>query len=326
MYTSGQCLGYRAMWKRITAKGISASRDMVRLAIKILQPHLVRDRQRRRLHRRSYVNPGPNFCWHVDGYDKLKPFGFAIHGAIDGYSRKIMWLKVGPTNNNPQTIALYYVQALMEHKVVPCMLRTDRGTENVHLEKIQKYLRRNGNDMLAGENSFIYGRSTGNQRIESWWAILRRQCTTYWINMFKDMCTLGLLNMDDKVHSECLRFCFGDLIRNDLERMQREWNSHAIQTKKQREAQKPEIPDKMYHLPEEYETTSFAAAYRQEKELERLEIELELDNAYSEFYSADFVKIVNIVCPDWEYPTCVNEAQDLYVKIIRNVAARERDN
>ena len=23
----------------------------------------------------------------VDGYDKLKPYGFSIHGAIDGFSR-----------------------------------------------------------------------------------------------------------------------------------------------------------------------------------------------------------------------------------------------
>ena len=22
--------------------------------------------------------------WHLDGYDKLKPYGFAIHGCIDG--------------------------------------------------------------------------------------------------------------------------------------------------------------------------------------------------------------------------------------------------
>ena len=28
----------------------------------------------------------PNFLWHCDGYDKLKPFGIAIHGCIDGYS------------------------------------------------------------------------------------------------------------------------------------------------------------------------------------------------------------------------------------------------
>ena len=22
--------------------------------------------------------------WHLDGYDKLKPFGFAVHACIDG--------------------------------------------------------------------------------------------------------------------------------------------------------------------------------------------------------------------------------------------------
>ena len=27
---------------------------------------------------------GPNYCWHVDSYDKFKPFGFAIHGCVDG--------------------------------------------------------------------------------------------------------------------------------------------------------------------------------------------------------------------------------------------------
>ena len=36
---------------------------------------------------------------HYD-YDKLKPFGFAIHGAIDGYSRKRFWLHIGSSNNN----------------------------------------------------------------------------------------------------------------------------------------------------------------------------------------------------------------------------------
>ena len=25
-----------------------------------------------------------NYLWHIDGYDKLKVYGFAIHGDIDG--------------------------------------------------------------------------------------------------------------------------------------------------------------------------------------------------------------------------------------------------
>ena len=34
---------------------------------------------------RTVYMQGPNFIWHVDSYDKLKPFGFPINGCIDGY-------------------------------------------------------------------------------------------------------------------------------------------------------------------------------------------------------------------------------------------------
>jgi len=27
---------------------------------------------------------GPNYCWHIDGNDKLVTYGFSIHGCIDG--------------------------------------------------------------------------------------------------------------------------------------------------------------------------------------------------------------------------------------------------
>lgn len=49
-----------------------------------LDPAGVELRRRHALHRRVYRNPGPNFALHLDGYDKIKSFGFAIHGAIDG--------------------------------------------------------------------------------------------------------------------------------------------------------------------------------------------------------------------------------------------------
>ena len=312
------------MWKRITAKGVPASRNVVRMAIKILNPHLVQDRRRRRLHRRTYANPGPDFCWHVDGYDKLKPFGFAIHGAIDGFSRKVVWLEIGPTNNNPQVIALYFVKTLLQYRTVPCLLRCDRGTEIVHLEKIQKFLRRNGDDMLAAGNSFVYGRSTANQRIESWWAILRRQCMTFWINLFKDMSTVGLINVEDGLHLNCLRFCFSDLIRRDLQNVVSEWNSHALQIRNPM-ANAPAIPDKMYHIPQAYDTASFAAEFH-EPDIAAIETDLEMDSGIQPMYHADFVKVVNIVYPEWDYPNSVEEAQDLYVTILGRIAAHENNN
>lgn len=91
---SGQCLGYRTIWKRlITDCGLVIQRDKVMEFMRVIDPDGVERRKQRRLLRRQYAAPGPNFVWHIDGYDKLKPFGFAIHGAIDGFSRRFCGLK-----------------------------------------------------------------------------------------------------------------------------------------------------------------------------------------------------------------------------------------
>ena len=95
MTCSGQCIGYRAMWRRLVySYWLNVKRDMVLDIMRIIDPDGIERRKRRRLIRRKYNAPGPNFIWHVDGYDKLKPFGFAIHGAIDGYSRGVLWIEV----------------------------------------------------------------------------------------------------------------------------------------------------------------------------------------------------------------------------------------
>ncbi|KAL5515272.1 hypothetical protein EMCRGX_G000417 [Ephydatia muelleri] len=70
LQTSNCCLGYRVMWRLLQLKyryTIKGSTVMMLLAVQ-----------------RTYVNKGPNWCWHIDGYDKLKPFGFPIHACIDG--------------------------------------------------------------------------------------------------------------------------------------------------------------------------------------------------------------------------------------------------
>ena len=92
---SGQCIGYRAMHKRLQNQGIVIGKNNVCKLMQEIDARGVKRRIHRRLKRRQYVNPGPNFAWHIDGYDKLKPYGFAIHGAIDGFSCRILWLEVG---------------------------------------------------------------------------------------------------------------------------------------------------------------------------------------------------------------------------------------
>ena len=69
--------------------------------MKNLDPDGVESRLRKRFGRRRYMVAGPNCIWHIDGYDKLKCYGLCIHSAIDGYSCYILWLEVGPSNDNP---------------------------------------------------------------------------------------------------------------------------------------------------------------------------------------------------------------------------------
>ena len=86
---SGNSIGYRQMHRRaLVDHSLVVARETVRIILKSLDPEGVFLRSRHRFRRRSYSVKGPNFMWHMDGYDKLKPFGFPIHGAIDGYSRR----------------------------------------------------------------------------------------------------------------------------------------------------------------------------------------------------------------------------------------------
>ena len=93
--------GYRAMWHTLRLKyGLCIPRSTVQSLLKEVDPVGTEERRKHRLKRRTYSSNGPNECWHVDGYDKLKPFGFPIHGAVDGYSHRILWFKVTPSNDN----------------------------------------------------------------------------------------------------------------------------------------------------------------------------------------------------------------------------------
>ena len=134
---SGSCIGYRAMWQRLrNDHKLVVSQNTVRQALKLIDPDGVTRRGKHRLQRRHYKARGPNHLWHLDGYDKLKPFGFCIHGCIDGYSRRIMWLEVGTTNNHPRVIAKYYVDCVRQVGGTPSIVRADRGTRNVTLKFI----------------------------------------------------------------------------------------------------------------------------------------------------------------------------------------------
>jgi hypothetical protein len=60
----------------------------------------------------------------MDGYDKIKLYRFPVHVAIDGYSRRVLWIKVGRTNNDPAVTAKYFYNCIEELEGCPRLLRT----------------------------------------------------------------------------------------------------------------------------------------------------------------------------------------------------------
>ncbi|XP_053405191.1 uncharacterized protein LOC123565945 [Mercenaria mercenaria] len=137
--------------------GIRLTRQFSRAVVGVFDPEGVERRKRKRLRRRQYINKGPNYVWHLDGYDKLVQFGICIHGCVDGFSRKVIWLEAGITNRRPDVVASYYLNAVEKEEGYPCKVRADHGTENVVVAAMHRTL--SGND-----NSFLFGKSTSNQR------------------------------------------------------------------------------------------------------------------------------------------------------------------
>ena len=176
----GSCGGYRTIWHTLQMEGIRVPRTYVQCCLKDIDPEGSERRRSHRLQRRVYRNPGPDFAWHIDGYDKLKPWGFPIHGAIDGYSRKILWLKLTRSNNSPDKIARFFLQTINRLGGCPVELITDLGTENGFAAAIQCFFRDNN-------DAHRYVPSPRNQRIESWWSQFSKQRSNWWRVFFRDL-------------------------------------------------------------------------------------------------------------------------------------------
>lgn len=250
-------LGYRSMWRLLnTHYNLTVTQETVRLCLRAIDSVGVESRRRHRLHRR-YFNSGPNYLIHIDGYDKLKSYGIAIHGAIDGYSRRILWLKAGPSNNNPRYIAKFYLNFVKESRRIPRVVRADAGTENVILRDLQIALRFDHGDAMSGLRSFSTGRSTRNQRIERLWRNLSESFTSFWRNKFAYLRDAEIFCTAEPLHIECIRYCFLPLIRRQLQEFMETWNEHRVRRQRQIQAHTG-IPNVLYFQPQMFGTFDYS--------------------------------------------------------------------
>ncbi|KAJ8319832.1 hypothetical protein KUTeg_001419 [Tegillarca granosa] len=312
---SGCLHGYRWMYNKCLQNGMVVQRDMVRILLKILDPPGVTLRIRGKLRRRQYTSKGPNYIWHIDSYDKLKPYGICINACIDGYSRFIIWLRVGRSTSNPRVIARHYVEALASLERMPYSLRTDMGTENGHIAEMQSFLRRNG---PGSRKAFIYGTSQHNQRIDSCWGIFRKECAQFWITFFGKIKNDGHFT-GDFIDKNLMRYFFLDIIRNEMNDVVKTWNSHRIR-KSERSAEYGR-PIVLYHAPLLNDTQDYSLPLNK---IELLACADECD--FTEGYCDEDIKdLADIIMREnnWRKSTDPYEAATIYLQM-RNIIRQNK--
>ena len=122
--------------------------------------------------------PGPNYLWHADGHHKLIKYRLVIHGAIDGFSRLITYLKCSD-NNRAETVHTLFLSAIREYGC-PLRIRTDRGGENVQVWRHMEAARPNS-------NAYLVGSSVHNSRIERLWRDVKSNIVSTYATVFQQL-------------------------------------------------------------------------------------------------------------------------------------------
>lgn len=158
----------------------------------------------------------------TDGHHKLIRWRFVTHGAIDGYSRLIVYLHCS-VNNKAETVLCLFQEAV-EAYGLPSRVRSDQGRENT---SVALYMLRNrGIDRC----SMITGSSIHNQRIERLWCDMHRCITILYYRLFYFMEQQGMLNPLDEFHLFSLHYVYLPRINRSLEIFRGGWNHHRIRT------------------------------------------------------------------------------------------------
>lgn len=168
-------IGYRLVRSALQQRNHHFTYRMVAEACRTVFPEAVARRRNDQQRRRGeYIVPGPNYIWSIDGYDKLRSYGIQIYACIDAYSRCIIWIYVGISNRTQVSVVRQYFDTVQKNGFQPAIVRSDRGTETSMLANAHWQLRYSSDSTILFEDSYLYGTSTANERIEAWWGQLSK--------------------------------------------------------------------------------------------------------------------------------------------------------
>ncbi len=218
--------GIRRMKGFLHAKGMRIQWERVRASLWRVDPEgiLLRTMQLNLVQRRHYSVAGPLSLWHLDGNHKLIRWGFVIHGCVDGYSRRVMFLRAS-TNNKAITVFTLFMEATQKFGL-PQRVRGDQGVENVDVAWFMFSNPSRG----PGRKSFIAGKSCHNQRIERFWRDLFHGCTFIFYYVFWYLEENNYLDISNETHLFCLHYVFIPRINRHLNLFQEGYDNHPLRT------------------------------------------------------------------------------------------------
>lgn len=167
-------IGEVMLMGHLRSRDIVVQRRRLRESLHRVDPIGIQSKRRHSITQRVYSVPHPNFIWHLDGNHKLIRWKFVIHGAVDGYSRMVMFLHCS-NNNRAETVKNLFIVAV-QHFSRPLHIKTNHGVENVKVWE----------DMQAtrGDGSVLTGSSVHNQRIERFNRDLNNNCCQVYAPIF----------------------------------------------------------------------------------------------------------------------------------------------
>ena len=144
---------------------------------------------------------------------------------------------------------------------------------------------------------------------------MQRDRLGWWKRFFQDLVDLELLNTDDPVVLDCLHYCFMGIIRDELNSVKEDWNTHIIS--RSHKSGPTGRPICMYYLPHLYDKQDCVQRINKE------EIE-EFDSVIGELpsdFTTEFSAFARTVIPNngIKIPKNPSEALNLYLFLLEKI-------
>ena len=243
-----------ASYETLRTSILTYLRDRLFAQYRALFPDAV-DRRLRDLQRvrGEYVVPGPNLVWSVDGHDKLRDFGIEIYAGIDTHARYIPWCTIGISNRTAISVLRGYLDTISSPVLnqQPRFVRSDRGGETILMAQAHLTLQQANDPQMTFRDCYIYGTSTANQRIESWWAQLTKISLGKWINFFRTLRDSNHFSHDMLADRIAILAVYLPTIRTEVTQFVDKWNTHNIRRQSDRPKSMQGKPLALFYYPKE---------------------------------------------------------------------------